>query len=444
MKIAVVLGCGMLSALLAGCSGEPTADSGSSGGTVISDLRSAPTDARCIVVTATPPSPATAVVKQISLVPGQTTVFTLTGLPVGAMTLSEQVFNVACSMTSGKTPTWIADPIMVTLVLGTPLPVTFTLRRADAGGQTSITTNFPDPPNPIAEFAVVGAGGFVGALAVGADAAVWFGGGTFLGRLASDGTVTKVALPTGVTAQSLALASDGNFWFIEEGSSPSKVARVTPSGTFVDFALSTVGAFGLPNIANVVAGPDGAMWFTENGGDKIGRVTLGGGITELAVPTAAASPSNIATGPDGNLWFTETAGNKIGRITPAGAITEFVIPTASASPSAITAAADGNLWFTEQAAAANRVARITTAGVITEFGALAEPNAQPTAITHGPDGNVWFATANAGVGRVTSAGVVTEFALPLPQTGANSIIAGPDGNVWFNEPAFQKLGRISP
>jgi virginiamycin B lyase len=53
----------------------------------------------------------------------------------------------------------------------------------------------------------------------------------------------------------------------------------------------------------------------------------------------------ITPGADGNLWFTEYTGNKVGRITVSGVITEF--PTPSNKPMGITAGRDGNLWFTE-------------------------------------------------------------------------------------------------
>ena len=38
-------------------------------------------------------------------------------------------------------------------------------------------------------------------------------------------------------------------------------------------------------------------------------------ITEFHVPTPNSFPVVITTGPDGALWFTEVLGNKIGRIT---------------------------------------------------------------------------------------------------------------------------------
>jgi hypothetical protein len=38
-------------------------------------------------------------------------------------------------------------------------------------------------------------------------------------------------------------------------------------------------------------------------------------ITEYPIPTTASGPNGIVAGPDGALWFTEHQGNKIGRIT---------------------------------------------------------------------------------------------------------------------------------
>jgi hypothetical protein len=90
------------------------------------------------------------------------------------------------------------------------------------------------------------------------------------------------------------------------------------------------------------------LWFTEFGGNRIGRITTAGVITEYTVPTAASGPSVIAAGPDGALWFSEYDGNKIGRVTTSGAFAEYSIPTASGAPVGIVAGPDGALWFAEQ------------------------------------------------------------------------------------------------
>ena len=72
-------------------------------------------------------------------------------------------------------------------------------------------------------------------------------------------------------------------------------------------------------------------------------------ITEFPLPAGHAEPSGITAGPDGNLWFVENGYNGyIGMINPTThAISEFATPTASSAPHCITAGPDGNLWFTE-------------------------------------------------------------------------------------------------
>src|SRR5258708_63573 len=40
--------------------------------------------------------------------------------------------------------------------------------------------------------------------------------------------------------------------------------------------------------------------------------------------------------PTNTLWFTENTGNKIGRVTTAGSFTEYVVPTANSAPAAIS------------------------------------------------------------------------------------------------------------
>ena len=113
--------------------------------------------------------------------------------------------------------------------------------------------------------------------------------------------------------------------------------------------------------AVIAAGPDGNMWFTEALGNKIGRITTAGAITEFAVPTESSVPLGIVAGPDGNMWFAEHVGNNIGRVTTAGAITEFAIPTAFSLPDVLAVGPDGNVWFTEPAG--NKIGRITVVPV---------------------------------------------------------------------------------
>src|SRR5262249_57150985 len=86
-------------------------------------------------------------------------------------------------------------------------------------------------------------------------------------------------------------------------------------------------------------------------------------------------------------------------------IREFGIPTPNGQPIGITRGPDGNLWFTERHA----IGRITPAGVITEFSAGLATGSSPAEITAGPDGNLWFTEENGAIGRITPAGVITQF-----------------------------------
>ena len=60
----------------------------------------------------------------------------------------------------------------------------------------------------------------------------------------------------------------------------------------------------------------------------------------------------------GNLWFTERTGNRIGRITPVGVVTEFESGISAGSHPYGIAGSGRALWFTEELG--NRVAKITT------------------------------------------------------------------------------------
>jgi streptogramin lyase len=81
---------------------------------------------------------------------------------------------------------------------------------------------------------------------------------------------------------------------------------------------------------------------------------------------------------------------------------------------------------------------------IVELAALPTANAAPTGITKAPDGSVWFTEKNANkLGRISPAGVLTEYNVPTASSSPDQITASPDGNVWFTERTGRKIGRIS-
>ncbi len=251
------------------------------------------------------------------------------------------------------------------------------------------------------------------------------------------GTVTTFLTPTQPSnPYSITAGPDGNLWFTEWGG--NKIGRITPAGVITEFTIPTAGT----QPWGITAGPDGNLWFTESYGNQIGRITPTGVITEFPVPTFNSGPLGITAGPDGNLWFCEATASKIGRITPAGVITEFTVPTAGSGPRVITGGPDGNVWFTETGGNGNQIGRITPAGVITEF-PIPSVNAVAYGITKGPDGNVWFTEqATYKVARITPAGVITEFPMAVG-SGGQGIVTGPDGNLWIAERGSSRIARVT-
>ena len=118
-------------------------------------------------------------------------------------------------------------------------------------------------------------------------------------------------------------------------------------------------------------------------GERIGRrgrVGLGRtGRHEIHLQSFFNDPYDIVAGPDGNLWFGEADSFQVGRVTPAGTIMEFPVPSTAAKIGAITAGPDGNLWFIQSNP--TQVGRITPAGAITMFAVNGSPVTSPRAAT---------------------------------------------------------------
>jgi virginiamycin B lyase len=177
-----------------------------------------------------------------------------------------------------------------------------------------------------------------------------------------------------------------------------KIGRVGPDGKITEFAIPTPGS----GPRALAAGPDGNIWFSEYRASKIGRITPAGVVTEFQLPRPNSGPGDITTGADGNLWFIELAGgvdgqntdgNRVGRITPRGDVTEFQIPSLGGSPTNVAVGPDRNIWYTKGAS----LGRVTSDGAITEFPLGA--GARAVGLTAGSDrqpparlaNRLWFA-----------------------------------------------------
>src|SRR6266436_7963186 len=73
-------------------------------------------------------------------------------------------------------------------------------------------------------------------------------------------------------------------------------------------------------------------------------------IREWDVPTKGAHPHDPAVGTDGALWFTEQLQNKLGRVDPkTGVFQEYALKIEDSGPHGLVADSSGNIWFTGNA-----------------------------------------------------------------------------------------------
>jgi len=166
-----------------------------------------------------------------------------------------------------------------------------------------------------------------------------------------------------------------------------------------------------------------------------------------AVTGADQTIRGIATGPNGNVWFTMPGSRKIVRMNPqTQAVTEFDLSSTLCQPQGIALGPDGAMWF---GCPTGIIGRITTAGALSYY-AVAVPGQGGTYATvehviTGPDGNIWFTQFQAGaVGIVSPATGLLKRITLRSAPGVSGITVGGDGNVWVSDVNKFEIFRVTP
>jgi len=237
----------------------------------------------------------------------------------------------------------------------------------------------------------------------GADGSMWFSAVRhkghrligLIGHVSVSGNVEFLrALPRGHGGPVLTRDTHGNFWFsdhvVRHHSRFVAVGELTPSGRLRDFRLP-----GDADVVGLSPGPGKQIWFTscslQGSSAYVGWVDSRGHI-KIFSPHGPWCPGDIVAGPDGAMWFTAALDqlgphqDQIGRITPSGTVTYYSTGTATVEPDGITVGPDGALWFTEHSAPA--IARMTTDGKWSQV--MLPRSSEPTQIVLGPNNAVWF------------------------------------------------------
>lgn len=187
------------------------------------------------------------------------------------------------------------------------------------------------------------------AITAGPDGAVWMTSASTPARVirvAGNGAAQTFKIPARgfeIDAHGIALGPEGTLWLTQEANEPweasDAIDRLWPNGEFQRWPLPERRSGPL----RITAGPDGALWFTEQKTYSIGRISTGGRISEFPLRPGIV-PFDITTGPDGALWFTTR--KQLGRITTAGSISLWAIPGAK-ELEGLAMAADGSAWIAD-------------------------------------------------------------------------------------------------
>jgi virginiamycin B lyase len=330
---------------------------------------------------------------------------------------------------------------------------TLTLSDAATGLSDAKTITVQEPAPTITEYAVPV--GYANAalpwgIATDSNGRVWFANdnaassnflGTF-GNVAADGSMQMFDEPAGQD-RGMAFGPDGNLWMTGECYTDG-IDVFSTSGAFIanyqlpSDATKSFGDCTFLHSGQIVSGSGGDLWFVEGSHNRIGRITTTGTATEY---TTASGAFGITLGPDGNMWFTENGG-EIGMITAAGAITQFTLPS-GVSPRYIASGIDGNLWFTATVdhAPFTAIGKLTPSGTYTEYDTpytITDPSyAGPSGIFAGPDGNLWYGDDGL-LGRVDpNTGTITTFSSSSFGCGPNEapqmFTATDASTVWFTD-----------
>jgi len=246
-------------------------------------------------------------------------------------------------------------------------------------------------------------------------------------------TIHEWAVPTkGAHPHDPAVGPDGALWFTEQMA--NKLGRLDPkTGEFKEYPLvegKNSGPHGL------VADSEGNIWYTANFAGYIGKLDpRTGKVTEYKMPSEKADdPHSLVFDAQGILWFTAQGGNMVGRLDPkSGKIELREVPTESALPYGIQINSKGVPIFCELGT--NKMGSIDPKNLkITEY-PLPE-SARPRRLAIAADDTVYFTDFKSGHLGVlnTASGAVKMYASPGgAESNPYGIAITPDGMVWYSE-----------
>ena len=229
----------------------------------------------------------------------------------------------------------------------------------------------------------------------------------------------------------IAVAPDGAVWFTIDQA--DAIGRVR--GDRIEL-LSTPGRNYEPLGLAIAA--DGSAWYTDIKAGAVIRISPSGEVAQFAVDSAIVRLGRLAIGPDGSVWFADATGASITQLKD-GAFTRHEIGSAGSGPYGVAVTSDGIVWATLQGV--SKLIRIEPSGAMAAID-LSRPGVVPTDVAVGADGSVWFLQFRANrIGRLKN-GEFSDFTVAEQNSGLSGLAVAGDGAVWFGMVRSSSLGRL--
>jgi virginiamycin B lyase len=283
---------------------------------------------------------------------------------------------------------------------------------------------------------------------------------------------------------SAAPGKDGYLWIPNFGIN-NKITRLDPkTGAMEDFPVPNVGTAA---VHSAVEAPDGTVWLTEQGSDKLGmwdpKTKTVTEYQDRKIPGklgyASGSKHTVRFDGDGNPWFTGEPLGKFDRKTK-----EFTAIAEVPGSYDVKPDKDGNIWFTKTGNP-NAIGKVDyktmkvslwqpltkgafprrlevdangivwsgefTGGKMLRFDPKTQdlkefplPGPEPTPYGLGVDakGNVWYASYNMDVIGCfdTKTGKTVEYPFPHSENTIRELIPDSEGRMWYGSPSNNKVG----
>jgi len=195
-----------------------------------------------------------------------------------------------------------------------------------------------------------------------------------------------------------------------------------------------------------LATPDGAIWYTGQFANTLGRLDpKTGAFREYRIPLKAG-PHGLASDKDGNIWYTGNFNWHVGKLNPkTGELTAYFMPNSAArDPHTPIFDKKGTLWFTVQGG--NMVGRLTPQTgeikLVTSPTTRSRPYGMVVSSKNIPF-IVWFGTNKiASIDPDTME--IREYVLPNAETRPRRIAITSDDVLWYSDYSRGYLGRFDP